>query len=318
MAPKLAVALLLLGLLAGCGTPPHAAGTVNPITVDSTEDQIRQAVGTARVGKILTPKVWPNGARVAVCLSFDVDNELLQRANPLPVPLSVGEYGATTSIPRILTLLDRHQVPATFFIPAVGAMLHPEIVPSILSRNRHEIGVHGWIHEFWPGISDAAKEERLLTQSIDYLTKAAGTRPVGVRAPGSGFSPNTFDLIRKAGFLYDSSLLAADEPYEIVSRGQPSGVIELPISEIDNDYVYYGETANGSLPSPDAVFQIYKAEFDLAFEERTLFILTQHPHVGGRRSRIVQLDRLITYIKSKPGVWFATMQQVANYVKPNR
>ena len=253
---------------------------------------------------------------MAVCLSFDVDNELLQRANPLPVPLSVGEYGATTSIPRILALLDRHQVPATFFIPAMGAMLHPEIVPSILSRHRHEIGVHGWIHEFWPGIGDAAKEERLLKQSIDYLTKAAGSRPVGVRAPGSGFSPNTFDLIRKAGFLYDSSLLAADEPYEIVSRGQPSGVIELPISEVDNDYVYYGETANGSLPSPDAVFQIYKAEFDLAFEERTLFILTQHPHVGGRRSRIVQLDRLITYIKSKPGVWFATMQQVADYVTP--
>jgi len=318
MALKLSAALLLLGFLAGCNAPQHAAGTVNPITVDASEDQIRQAVGAARMGKILTPKVWPNGARVAVCLSFDVDNELLQRANPLPVPLSVGEYGATTSIPRILALLDRHQVPATFFIPAMGAMLHPEIVPSILSRHRHEIGVHGWIHEFWPGIGDAAKEERLLTQSIDYLTKAAGNRPVGVRAPGSGFSPDTFDLIRKAGFLYDSSLLAADEPYEIVSRGQPSGVIELPISEVDNDYVYYGETANGSLPSPDAIFQIYKAEFDLAFEERTLFILTQHPHVGGRRSRIVQLDRLITYIKSKPGVWFATMQEVANYVKPNR
>jgi peptidoglycan/xylan/chitin deacetylase (PgdA/CDA1 family) len=235
----------------------------------------------------------------------------------LPVPLSVGEYGATTSIPRILALLDRHQVPATFFIPAMGAMLHPEIVPSILKAHRHEIGVHGWIHEFWPGLGEAAKEERLLTQSIDYLTKATGTRPAGVRAPGSGFSPNTFDLIRKAGFLYDSSLLAADEPYEVVSNGQPTGVIELPISEVDNDYVYYGETANGSLPSPDAVFQIYKAEFDLAFEERTMFILTQHPHVGGRRSRIVQLDRLITYIKSKPGVWFATMQQVAIYVKPS-
>jgi peptidoglycan/xylan/chitin deacetylase (PgdA/CDA1 family) len=317
MALKLTLALLL-GFLAGCSfqsSAQHPPGAATPITVDSTEDQIRQAVGTARVGRKLTPKVWPNGARVAVCLSFDVDNELLQRANPLPVPLSVGEYGATTSIPRILALLDRHQVPATFFIPAMGAMLHPEIVPSILKGHRHEIGVHGWIHEFWPGLGDAAKEERLLTQSINYLTKATGTRPAGVRAPGSGFSPNTFDLIRNAGFLYDSSLLAADEPYEIVSNGQPTGVIELPISEVDNDYVYYGETANGSLPSPDAVFQIYKAEFDVAFEERTLFILTQHPHVGGRRSRIVQLDRLITYIKSKPGVWFATMQQVANYVK---
>jgi hypothetical protein len=210
---------------------------VNPITVDSTEEQIRQAVGAARVGRKLTPKTWPNGARVAVCLSFDVDNELLQRANPLPVPLSVGEYGATTSVPRILDLLDRHQVPATFFIPAMGVMLHPEMVPAIVARHRHEIGVHGWVHEFWPGIGDVAKEQRLLAQSIAYLTKASGTRPAGVRAPGSGFGPHTFDLIRQAGFVYDSSLLAADEPYEIVSNGQPSGVIELPISEVGNDYV---------------------------------------------------------------------------------
>jgi len=92
-------------------------------------------------------------------------------------------------------------------------------------------------------------------------------------------------------------------------------VIELPISEVGNDYVYYGEAANGSLPSPDAVFEIYKAEFDLAYQERTMFILTQHPHVGGRRSRIVQLNRLIEYIRSKPDVWFATLEQVALYVK---
>jgi peptidoglycan-N-acetylglucosamine deacetylase len=321
---ELAATLVFLGCLAGCGSQVPApqpaasqrpAGTANPLTVDSTEEQIKQAVGTARVGKKLIPKEWPGGARVAVCLTFDVDNELGQRANPLPVPLSEGEYGAATALPRILNLLDRHQVPATFFIPAMGIMLHPEMVPAILERRRHEIGVHGWIHEFWPGIGDRAKEQELLNRSIEYLTKATGKRPVGVRAPGSGFSPYTFDLIRQAGFLYDSSLLAADEPYEIVSNGQPSGVIELPISEVDNDFVYYGNTANGSMPSPDAVFQIYKAEFDVAFEERTLFILTQHPHVGGRRSRIVQLDRLITYMESKPGVWFATMEQVANYVK---
>jgi peptidoglycan-N-acetylglucosamine deacetylase len=175
------------------------------------------------------------------------------------VPLSVGEYGATTSLPRILNLLDRHNVPATFFMPAMSSMLHPEMVPSILSRHRHEIGVHGWIHEFWPGIGDTTKEEKLLMQSIDYLTKVTGKRPVGVRAPGSGFSPQSFGLIRKAGFLYDSSLLAADEAYEIASEGKPSGVIELPISEVDNDYPYYGETANGALPSPEAVFQVYKA-----------------------------------------------------------
>ena len=316
---RLAALAVLSALLVSCSSreaaPKRAAAAVDPITTDSSEDQIRRAVGTARFGKRLTPKTWPNGAQVAVCITFDVDNELLQRAKPLPVPLSVGEYGATTAIPRILNLLDRHQIPATFFMPAMSSMLHPEMVPAIVSRHRHEIGAHGWIHEFWPDIADAAAEERLLTRTIDYLTKTVGERPAGVRAPSSGFSPHTFELIRKAGMLYDSSLLAADEPYEIVSNGQPSGVIELPISEVDNDYVYYGETANGALPSPDAVFAIYKAEFDMAYQERTMFILTQHPHVGGRRSRIAELERLVSYIQSKPGVWFATMKQAADYVK---
>jgi len=319
---KAAAFFAILGCLTACGLQAQrqpgserAGRAANPITVTSTEDEIKQAVSAARLGRKLTPASWPNGARVAVCLSFDVDNELLQRANPLPVPLSVGEYGATTALPRILDLLDRHQVPATFFMPAMSSLLHTEMVPAILQRRRHEIGVHGWIHEFWPEIADAAQEQQLLTKDIEYLTKLTGTRPAGVRAPSSGFSPRTFELIRQAGFLYDSSLLAADEPYEIYSKGQPTGVIELPISEVDNDYVYYGETANGALPSPDAVFQIYKAEFDLAYEEKTMFVLTQHPHVGGRRSRIVQLNRLITYIKSKPGVWFATMGEVARYVR---
>src|SRR5262245_64385293 len=127
-----AALLVVTGLLPACSSPsaqrassspPQPAIGVTPITVDSTEAQIRQAVGTARVGRKLTPRAWPNGARVAVCILFDVGNELLQRANPLPVPLSVGEYGATTSLPRILDLLERHQVPATFFIPAMGVML---------------------------------------------------------------------------------------------------------------------------------------------------------------------------------------------------
>jgi hypothetical protein len=106
-----------------------------------------------------------------------------------------------------------------------------------------------------------------------------------------------------------------DEPSEVVSNGQPTGLVELPINQIANDYPYYGEDADGAIPSPEAVFQIFKAEFDMAYQERTLFVLTQHPHVSGHRSRIVELERLIAYMKSKPGVWFATMEQAASYLR---
>jgi peptidoglycan/xylan/chitin deacetylase (PgdA/CDA1 family) len=297
------------------GTPPPAASQPPPIAIDATEDQIKQAVSAVRAGRKLTPQAWPDGARVAVALSFDIDNELLSRATPLPVPLSQGEYGALAGLPRILAMLDRHQVPATFYIPAGSAMLHPDMIPAIKKSNRHEIGVHGWLHENLPSIGDAAREAKLLTQSIDYLTKAVGKRPVGYRAPSWAFSPSTLDQILQAGFLYDSSMMAMDEPYELVANGKPTGLIELPIEWILDDFPYYSGNASGSLPAPESVYQIYKDEFDGAYNERTMMVLTAHPHVSGHRSRVAQLERLIVYMKAKPGVWFATLEQIASYVK---
>ena len=313
--------MFLLGSLLSLLYVSRAAGQEQPtpgfpsIPIDATEEQIRQGVSLVRAGQKLTPKAWPNGARVAVCLSFDVDNELLWRRTPLPVPLSQGEYGATTGLPRVLDLLDRQSVPASFYIPAMSAALHPQMIQDILKRKRHEIGVHGWMHESLPAIGDAAKEEQLLTQSIDYLTKATGKRPVGFRAPSWAFSQFTLDQIRKAGFLYDSSFMAMDEPYELLANGQKSGMIELPINWIADDYPYYEPEAAGSLPDPQLVFEIYKGEFDAAYQEHSMFILTMHPHITGHRSRLAALEKLIIYMKQKPGVWFATLEQVADYVK---
>jgi peptidoglycan-N-acetylglucosamine deacetylase len=310
----LVFALRLFSALPAVGQDQPVPG-FPPIPIDATEEQVRQGVALVRAGQKLTPKVWPNGARVAVCLSFDVDNELLSRRAPLPVPLSQGEYGATTGLPRILDLLDRHSIPASFYIPAMSAALHPQMIKDILQRKRHEIGVHGWMHENLPTIGDAGQEEKLLTQSIEYLTKATGKRPVGFRAPSWAFSQFTLDQIRKAGFLYDSSFMAMDEPYELLANGQKTELIELPINWIADDYPYYEPQAAGSLPDPELVFEVYKGEFDVAYQERTIFILTMHPHITGHRSRIAALEKLIVYMKSKPGVWFATLEQVADYVK---
>ena len=279
-----------------------------------TEDQLRQAVAPARVGRKLTPKSWPGNARVAVCLSFDVDNEsyLLARGETSPTTLSAADFGAQTGLPRILGLLDRYQIPASFFIPAVSAIIHPEMIPAILKSGRHEIGVHGWIHESLAPLEES-EEERLLKQAIDYLTKASGKRPVGYRAPAWAFSARTLGLLRKHGFLYDSSLQAMDEPYEIVSNGEPTGLIELAIDWTLTETPYLGR--GGTMPSPELLYQLYKDEFDGAYEQRTMFVLTLHPHVTGHRAPMRHLDRFIAYMKSKPGVWFATGEQIARYLK---
>jgi len=279
-----------------------------------TDEQLRQEIAVARVGRKLTPKVWPNQSRVAVCLSFDTDTEapLLRDGTTSPTTLSSADFGAESGVPRIVKMLDRHRIPATFFVTGVDAMLHPEMVQTILASGRNEIGVHGWIHEFPPRL-EPAEEERLLDRAIEYLTKAAGKRPVGYRAPSWAFSATTLDLIIKKRFLYDSSLQALDEPYEIASHGANTGVVELAIDWTLTETPYLGQ--NGRMPSPTLLYQLYREEFDGAYGEGTTFILTLHPYLSGHRAPMQHLEDFVAYMQSKPGVWFATCEQIARYVK---
>ena len=304
----LACVMLPAATTAQQSTPKAQPGT------QWTDDQLRQAVAAARVGRTLTPHSWPDNARVAVCLSFDVDNEsyLLAAGETSPTTLSAADFGAETGLARILEMLDRYQVPASFFIPAVSALLHPQMIPAILKSGRHEVCVHGWIHESLPEIDNAAEEERLLTKAIEYLTKATGKRPVGYRAPSWEFSKYTLGLIRKHGFLYDSSLMAMDEPYEIMSNGQLTGLVELSIDWTLTETPYLGR--GGTMPSSEQLFQLYREEFDGAYDQGTMFVLTLHPHVTGHRAPMRHLEELVAHMKSKPGVWFATGEQIARYV----
>ena len=280
-------------------------------------DQLKAQMFHVSAGRRLKPKTWPNGARVAVGLSFDVDNATadLATGNLISESISRGEYGAVDGVPRILRLLDKYRLPASFFIPAVSHLLHPQMIPSILASGRHEIGVHGWIHEHLPSVNDAAAEQQMLNRAIDTLTQALGKKPAGYRAPSWQFSQYSMKQVKDAGFLYDSSLMASDDAYEILLDGQPTGVVELPIERIVDDFPYFGGATNGGLPDPDAVERVFQSEFDVAYEEGGLFILTMHPHITGHRSRIAGLEKLIVHMKSKPGVWFATHEQIARYVK---
>jgi peptidoglycan/xylan/chitin deacetylase (PgdA/CDA1 family) len=220
-------------------------------------------------------------------------------------------------LPRVLDLLDRHDVPATFFVAGVADLVDPQMVPEIVKRKRHEIGLLGWSDENVATLDDAAEESRLLTRAIERLTVSAGRKPIGARGPSGTFSVHTIGLLKQAGILYDSSLQARDDPYEVLLEGRPSGIVELPNNVYRNDqrFLTSARTGLGLLPSPELIFETFRDDFDLAYQEGTLFVLTLHPHVVGMRSRIIYLDRLVHHIKRKPGVWFATGEQIARYVK---
>jgi peptidoglycan/xylan/chitin deacetylase (PgdA/CDA1 family) len=280
----------------------------------------RGHVGRVRAGRSLRPGSWPHGARVAVALSFDSDHETLPlRDNEiLPGKLSQGEYGSRVGVPRILRLLDRFQTPATFFVPAVSALLHDGEAQSTVDRG-HEVALHGWIHERNTHL-DAATERDLTSRAADTLERLTGTRPVGIRTPSWDFSAHTLDIIRELGLRYDSSLMADDEPYELVADGQPTGVVELPVEWIRDDAAYFVMDRFTTLrpyTPPRGVLGIWRDEFELAYAEGGLFQLTLHPHVIGHRSRIAVLTELLEEISSHHGVWFATHAQIVDHVTRN-
>jgi peptidoglycan/xylan/chitin deacetylase (PgdA/CDA1 family) len=280
-----------------------------------TPDQITKAAHHVRAGRRLTPKSWPNGARVAVCLSFDPDNQTipLNAGINAPLTMSEGEYGALSGVPRILRFLDAYNLPATFYVPAVAALLHPEMMTAINRSARHEVAMHGWIHEDPLALNDPEEEWRLLSQALDALEKVDGKRPVGNRNPSWTMSTYTIGLIKRAGLLYDSSLQAMDEPHDVLIDGQSTGLVELPVNWILDDAPFL--PAYAALPSPRLVMQTFKDDFDRAYRDGTFFMLTMHPHITGQRSRMKYLEQLVQYMQSKPGVWFATAEQIARYVK---
>ncbi len=280
-----------------------------------SETQILETVNRVRAGRSLQPETWPGGARVAVLLSFDVDNETisLRFGEPTIGALSQGEYGARVGLGRVVDLLDQYEIPASFFIPAVSLLLHPEMAEVIKRSGRHEFGVHGWIHERNAEMPAEAERE-MVRRAVAYLEQTTGERPVGYRAPSWNFSANTLGMIREMGFLYDSSLMADDRPYEIMADGAPTGLVELPVDWILDDAPLMNPLGT-RYSAPREVLQVYLDEFDRAYEEGTMFLLTMHPHYIGHRSRIVILEALIEHIHSKGDVWFATHRAAAVYVK---
>ena len=308
---------LLLILLAGCDQSSSNEIADQPLDQKWTwpTDRFEKAVNQVRAGKDLNPRSWPNGTRVAVLLSFDVDNETVAwwDGEPTISDLSRGEYGSRVALRRVIDLLEKYDVPASFFIPALSLHLAPQMADEIKRLPRHEFAVHGWIHERNTRVPPD-KEREMVINSIDMLTELTGEKPVGYRAPSWNFSAATPQIIKDMNFLYESSMMSDDRPYELVINGEPSGIVELPVEWILDDAPLLNPKGN-SYANPRQLLEVLKDEFDVAYQEGTMFLMTMHPHIIGHRSRIVALEELIMHMKSKEGVWFATHKEAAEYVK---
>ncbi|MBJ7222164.1 MULTISPECIES: polysaccharide deacetylase family protein [unclassified Brenneria] len=279
---------------------------------------------TTTHGMINNPIPWPDGARCAVAITFDVDvDSFLHLQRPADSykrvsTLSTLQYDPNIGVPRILQTYRELGLKQTFFIPAWCIERYPAMAEAIV-REGHEIGHHGYIHEHVNELSE--QEERFwLRKSIEIIERHTGKRPRGFRAPLYNFSPATTDLLIDEGFQYDASLMGDDVPYLL--RGKKGHLVELPTHWAMDDWPPYVHMSDIDyvmpIRSPQEAIGVYKAEFDAMWEYGGLLVAVWHPFVTGRLARWHETVRFIEYMQSRGGVWFATLEEIAAHVNKVR
>jgi peptidoglycan/xylan/chitin deacetylase (PgdA/CDA1 family) len=225
-------------------------------------------------------------------------------------------YGPKTAVPRLLRILARQDVRATFFVPGFTAECYPDMVRSLVDAG-HEIAHHGYLHEPLPGV-DAATEARYLDRGLDALERVAGIRPTGYRAPWWELNWHSPGLLAERGFRYDSSLMDADAPYRFaVEPGAARTLIEIPIYWGLDDweqYAFYPDwTGCGVIESPSKAEETWALEARAVHADGGAFVLTNHPFLSGRPSRAAALERLIETVKAMDGMWVTTLGEIAEH-----
>ena len=267
---------------------------------------------------------WPDGVRAAATFTFDLDAEAAmladhpETADYLDV-MAHQRYGPRTAVPRLLRMLDRQGIRATFFIPGWVAEAWPAAARSIRDAG-HEIAHHGYLHESVRGLDEAA-EEGALVRGLEALDGVLGVRPIGYRAPSWDLNWRTPGLLARHGFRYSSNLMDADHPYRLAVAPEPGAatLIELPVHWALDDWEPYnylpGITGTGVILSPAVVGARWTLELEALAAEGGLFNLTNHPFVSGRPSRAVALEQLIERAKSIDGMWVATCHEIAAWAE---
>ena len=266
---------------------------------------------------------WPDGKQSAASFTFDVDAESAvlwnapENAGRMSV-MSHQAYGPLVGVPRLLSMLDHHQIRSTFFVPGYTAHRYPGVVRDI-ARAGHEIAHHGYLHE-QPSAVDLAGQIANLDRGLEALEEVAGVRPVGYRAPMWDLSWESPALLADRGFLYDSSLMDADVPYELaIVPGSDRSIVEIPIQWALDDWEQYcflpDISGSGLIETPAKARELWTSEFEGLHEGGGCWVLTNHPFLSGRPGRAKHLSELMAEVTATEGVWVASLEEIAHHTR---
>lgn len=263
---------------------------------------------------------WPGGHRAALALTFDVDAEsAILAVDPAYAArlttMSHQAYGPKVGVPRILRMLERTGVRGSFFVPGLTADRYPGTVEAILAAG-HEIGHHGYSHVPYHALSDD-EQRRDVERALASLERITGERPEGFRAPWWELTNSTPALLAELGFSWDSSMMDDDCPYLLDSG---SGIlVEMPVHWMLDDweqYAFLPEPHIGAvIESPAKVLDLWTGELDALAAEGGLMVLTSHPFLSGRASRVATLERVVEHARAAGGIWIAPLGEIAAHTR---
>jgi len=265
---------------------------------------------------------WPDRFRAAASFTFDLDAEaavlsaVAGSASRMSV-MSHQEYGPLVGVPRLLRLLSRLGIRSTFFVPGYTAHRYPDVIRSIVAEG-HEIAHHGYLHEPLGGV-DEATEIEYLERGLDALAEVAGVRPLGYRAPMWELNYRSARLLHDRDFLYDSSLMNGDTPYELSVEGRSASIVEIPINWGFDDWEQYcfipDAFGTGVIESPAKTEEMWLLDLAAMREEGGCFVHTSHPFLSGRPARAAALGHVMAEAVAFGDVWVATMSDIARHVR---
>lgn len=258
-----------------------------------------------------------------VLLTFDMDAELLWTARDpdgatKPVWVSQGHYGPRVGLPRILALLKRYEITATFFVPGLVVERYPAEIESILEARiviEHHSHTHQWSEKLIP---EAELEE--FQRGWDAIVKATGREPRGWRSPAGELTANSVRYMQRFGMTFSSNLFGSDTAHLLSDQGRVTPIIELPFAWVLDDapfFLYSNRLQGRTMSAPSAVAESWIREYDgLAQEEGTHFMLGMHPQVIGRPSRLWALEETIKHILEQGTGEFVGCADYAERVRP--
>ena len=283
------------------------------------------------------PLQWPNGARLAIVLTINLEywersrpgqKEPLFTGGPMTIPHALPgdtwdtanwtwrEYGQRVGVWRLIDVFDKAGVRPSCTVNGLLMTERRRIVEAIKERG-WELVPHNWAqNDLLTYYAANPEQERVvIKRALDTYAKAVGRPAKAWLSSAIRGTPHTPAFLKEFGLIAYCDYLNDDQPYLVQTIHGP--IVCVPYSNDINDFNLF---ARGGM-SASAGLETLKSCFDELYAESAasgrLMNFGMHPHVMGQAHRIGALRQFLDYAKSQRGVWFASREEIASWYLEN-